>query len=70
MTITKRMYDIPVGTIIYRSTGDIVITSEYDGFHGWYYCNDIEYDDNGDGLEIDNGNRVTPADLIGDMVYF
>ena len=69
MTITKRMYNIPAGTTIYRTTGYIVITSEYDSFHGWYDYNDLECDDDGNLIEVNNGRHVTPSDLIGDEIY-
>lgn len=61
MTIIKKMYNIPAGTIVCRQTGDIEITSEYDSFHGWYSYKDID-DENNEGY-------VTPADLIGDHIF-
>lgn len=49
--ITTRLFNLTPGTVIYRQSGEIVLTSGYDSFHGWY-----EYAD----------GYVTPADLIGD----
>lgn len=68
MRITKQLRDLTPGTVIYRQTGDIVLTSEYDPFHGWYFCNNIEYTDDGDAYEVDGG-YVTPADLLGDEYF-
>ena len=66
MKITKRMTNLEKGSIIYRFTGDIVLTSRFDSYHGWYTYNDLVPNDDGDCIEVDNGGRVTPADLIGD----
>lgn len=64
--MTKRLYDLTPGTIVCRNTGIIVLTSEYNSYHNWYTYNDIEFDDDHeDGIEVDNGGRVTPSDLIG-----
>lgn len=49
--ITTRLFNLTPGTVICRQSGEIVLTSGYDSFHGWY-----EYAD----------GYVTPADLIGD----
>lgn len=51
-TITKRMYNLLPGTIIYRAGGDIVTITCFDSFHGWY--------------ETDGDSCLTPADIIGD----
>lgn len=51
-TITKRMYNLLPGTIIYRAGGDVVTITRFDSFHGWY--------------ETDDDSCITPADIIGD----
>jgi hypothetical protein len=51
MYITKQIRSFSPGTVIYRTTGDITLATAYDSFHGWY--------------ETTDGDRVTPADLLG-----
>lgn len=51
MYITKRLFGLLPGTVVFRQTGEITLASAYDSFHGAY--------------ETTDGAYVTPADLIG-----
>lgn len=67
MKITTELRNLKVGTIVYRSTGDIVIEQPYDALTDSYLCrNLIPIED--DFTEADSCS-VTPADLIGDDVF-
>lgn len=55
MYITKSNKAFAAGTVVYRQTGTVTLTSAYDSFHGWYSAED----------EDGNAVNVTPADLIG-----
>ena len=64
VTITKRMLGLQPGAVVHMDKCDIVITSEYNDFYGWYRCSSIEYDDLGNASEIPGG-IVRPSELIG-----
>ena len=51
-TITKRMFNLMPGTVIYRRNGDTATLTRFDAHHGWY--------------ETADGDILTPADLLGD----
>lgn len=68
MIITKPLKNLTKGTMILHSDGYIVLTSDYDSFHGWYEYHDTEIDDDGDIIELQTGGYVTPADLIKDEI--
>ena len=60
MKITTQLRSLKVGTVVYRSTGDIVIEQPYDAHTDSYVYRD---------LESEEGGLVTPADLIGDEIF-
>lgn len=63
--ITKRMNDLPEGTIVYRNAGEWVL-KRYDSFHGWYEAAELIYDDDIDDVrESDQIDYLLPSDLIG-----
>lgn len=62
--IRTRRTDLMAGTFVWRDTGWIVLTSDYQR-DGYYYCRDVEIDDDGNECIGDIEWRVTPADLIG-----
>ena len=68
MTITKKMRNLEVGTIIEHTSGYIILTSEFDSFHGAYEYHDIEFDENGEMIEEQTGGYVTLSDLIGSNI--
>lgn len=69
MIITHRRKDLKAGAVIYRERGAIILTSDYDNYHNGYSYKDIESDNNGGCIEVDNGGFVTPADLVGDEIF-
>ena len=54
MKITKQLRNLKSGTTIYRWTGAIVLTSDYDETHGWY------------SYAV---GHVYPSDLIGGEIF-
>lgn len=58
------------GTWVTRpGSGDtIVIVSRYDSHHDWYTCHEVDWTDDGDGVETDRAVYLTSADFIGATV--
>ena len=67
MKITTQLRNLSVGTIVYRSTGDIVIEQPYDAHTDSYLCRNLIPTE--DGFTEADSCSVTPADMIGDEVF-
>lgn len=69
MKITKRLYVLKPGTIIYTKSGDYIkLTSWYDEYRGGYKYADVFISGKGDVVEIGTTWYVTLSDLIGDEI--
>ena len=67
MKITTQLLNLKVGTVVYRSTGDILIEQAYDAHTDSYLCRNLIPTE--DGFTEADSCSVTPADLIGDEIF-
>lgn len=65
MKISSELNNLPIGTIVYRCSGDIVIDSEYDAKTDSYIYRKLELASDG-VLEF---GRIHPFELIGSEIY-
>lgn len=65
MKITAEIRNFGVGTIIFRSNGDIVIDSEYDVKTDSYIYRSLELASDG----VIEFGRIHPYELIGSEIY-
>ena len=69
MTITKRRFDLGVGTILlHNGCTEIKLTSEYNDYNGEYSFVELDYNDDGNCFESDRTGYVTASDIVGDEI--